>query len=51
MYAKSAAGLATCYIAALPFFERTIASDLLFSAILFGIFAAVERTSPAFARA
>jgi len=50
-YAKNAAGLATCYIAAIPFFERTIASDLLFSAIFFGVFAAVERASPAFARA
>ena len=50
-YAKTLTGLVTCYIAAIPFFERTIASDLLFSAIFFGVFAAVERTSPAFARA
>ncbi|HLJ74288.1 MAG TPA: DUF6580 family putative transport protein [Thermoanaerobaculia bacterium] len=50
-YAKTAAGLVTCYLAAIPFFERTVASDLLFSAIFFGVFAAVERTSPAFARA
>jgi hypothetical protein len=49
-YAKTLTGLVTCYIAAIPFFERTIASDLLFSAIFFGVFAAVERTSPAFAR-
>ena len=50
-YAKTFAGLITCYVAAIPYFERTIASDLLFSAIFFGVFAAVERTSPAFARA
>lgn len=49
-YAKTLTGLVTCYIAAIPFFGRTIASDLLFSAIFFGVFAAVERTSPAFAR-
>ena len=51
MYAKTLAGLITCYVAAIPYFERTIASDLLFSAIFFGVFAAVERTSPVFARA
>src|ERR1700737_2036270 len=38
-YAKTAAGLAACYIAAIPFFGNTLASDALYSAIFFGIFA------------
>ncbi|HJQ39825.1 MAG TPA: DUF6580 family putative transport protein [Thermoanaerobaculia bacterium] len=36
-------GLAACYAAAIPFFDRTLASDLLFSAIFFGAFALAER--------
>jgi hypothetical protein len=42
-YAKSAAGLAACYIAAIPYFGNTLASDALYSAIFFGTFAVVER--------
>lgn len=48
-YAKTAAGLVTCYVAAIPFFGNTLASDALFTAILFGAFAAVERRVPRFA--
>lgn len=36
MYPKTAAGLAACYIAAIPFFQNTLAGDLFFSAALFG---------------
>jgi uncharacterized membrane protein (UPF0136 family) len=36
MYAKSFRGLATCYVAALPFFRNTVAGDLVFSAAFFG---------------
>ena len=50
-YAKTAAGLVTCYVAAIPYFGNTIASDLLFSAIFFGAFALAERKIPAFAKA
>jgi hypothetical protein len=50
-YAKSVAGLMACYIAAIPFFGNTLASDLLYSALFFGIFALSERTFPIFARA
>ena len=50
-YAKTAAGLVTCYVAAIPYFGNTIASDLLFSAIFFGAFAIAERKIPAFAKA
>jgi hypothetical protein len=50
MYAKTAAGLIACYIAAIPFFGNTLASDLIFSALFFGIFTISERTIPMFAR-
>jgi hypothetical protein len=36
MYAKTFRGLATCYVAALPFFRNTVAGDLVFSAAFFG---------------
>ena len=45
-YAKTAAGLAACYIAAIPFFGNTLASDALYSAIFFGTFALVESYDP-----
>jgi hypothetical protein len=48
IYPKTAAGLAACYVAGLPYFGRTIASDLLFSAILFGSYGlAARRLVPA----
>jgi hypothetical protein len=37
-YAMSLNGLTACYLAALPFWGRTLAGDLLFSAALFGIY-------------
>jgi hypothetical protein len=37
MYPKTLAGLATCYTAALPFFRRGIAGDLVFTALMFGL--------------
>ena len=36
-YPKTLAGLTTAYAAAIPFFERELASNLVFSAILFGL--------------
>jgi uncharacterized protein DUF6580 len=42
-YAKSAAGLVACYIAAIPYFGNTLASDAIYAAIFFGTFAVVER--------
>lgn len=36
MYPLTLEGLATCYIAAIPFFRATLASNVLFSFILFG---------------
>jgi hypothetical protein len=36
-YARNLGGLLACFTAALPFFEKGLASDLLFSAIFFSI--------------
>jgi hypothetical protein len=41
MYPKTMGGLATAYAAGLPFFRNEIASDLFFSAVMFGIGALV----------
>ena len=43
MYARSLSGLLECYAAALPFWGRTLAGDLLFSGALFGIYALLAR--------
>ena len=40
-------GLAACYVAAIPFFQNTLAGDLFFTALLFGGFALAERMVPA----
>jgi hypothetical protein len=48
MYAKDATGLVACYVAALPFFGNTLASDAIFSALFFGIFWWAERAFPLF---
>jgi hypothetical protein len=43
-YPQTAAGLASCYVAAIPFFGYTLASDLLYTAVLFGLHAWLTRT-------
>lgn len=48
MYEKSLAGLAICYTAALPFFGNFLAGNIIFSAILFGVYFILERKSQAF---
>ncbi len=45
MYPLTAAGLATCYIVAIPFFGNTLASDLLYSGVLFGLYAWSRRAA------
>jgi hypothetical protein len=47
MYPKTAEGLAASYIAAIPFFQNSLAGDLFFTALLFGGFALAERWLPA----
>jgi hypothetical protein len=42
-YPRTLEGLVACYVAAIPYFERTLMSDLLFSAFFFGAFALAER--------
>jgi hypothetical protein len=57
-YPKTIEGLAACFTAALPFFRGTLEGDALYSLILFGGFALLERNvavlrapPPAFAAA
>ena len=45
-YPKTPSGLAACYVAAIPFFQNTLAGDLFFAALLFGGFAVLERRVP-----
>jgi hypothetical protein len=49
MYPATAAGLAACYVAAIPFFQNTIAADLFYATLLFGGFALAERFVPVLA--
>ncbi|HWC55415.1 MAG TPA: DUF6580 family putative transport protein [Sphingomicrobium sp.] len=46
MYPHTFAGLASCYVAAVPFFQNTVAGDLFYAALLFGGFAIAERLVP-----
>ena len=46
LYPPTIAGLAACYVAAIPFFQNTLAGDLFFSALLFGGFALLEQRLP-----
>jgi hypothetical protein len=46
-YPPTMAGLVACYVAAIPFFQNTVAGDLFFTALLFGGFALAERMIPA----
>jgi len=43
-YPRTAAGLASCYISAIPFFGWTLASDVLYTGVLFGLYAWLRRT-------
>lgn len=43
LYPRTWAGLADCYVAAIPFFRNTLFSSLLYSALLFGGLALAEK--------
>ena len=43
LYPRTLAGLAECYVLALPFFQHTVVGDLFYTAILFGGFVLLER--------
>lgn len=45
-YPRTWEGLVACYVAAIPFFQNTLAGDLFFTALLFGGFAFLERLVP-----
>jgi len=47
MYPRTLAGLEACYVAAIPFFQNTVAGDLFYSVLLFGGFALLEKAVPA----
>ena len=38
MYPKTWEGLIACYVAAIPFFQNTVAGDLMYTGALFGLF-------------
>ncbi len=46
LYPKSIGGLVACYVAAIPFFWNTLASDFVYSALLFGGLSFAERRWP-----
>lgn len=48
MYPLTFGGLAACYVAAIPFFQYTLAGDLFYAALLFGSFALIQTKVPAF---
>lgn len=45
-YPRTFSGLEGCFIAAIPFFQNTVAGDLFYSAVLFGGFYIAERVLP-----
>ena len=49
LYPNTWAGLADCYVAAIPFFRNTLVGDLVYSALLFGGLALAEKRRPALA--
>src|SRR5580693_5729651 len=46
-FPKTAGGLAACYVAGIPVFWNTLASDVFYAALLFGGMALAERRFPA----
>lgn len=44
-YAHTLSGLLACYVAAIPFFGNTLASDLLYSGLLFSLYAWSRRVA------
>ena len=49
LYPMTADGLLQAYIAGIPFFQNSLLGNLVFAALLFGGFAALQRTLPALA--
>lgn len=47
LYPKTAAGLAACFTAAIPFYWSTLAGDLIWTGVLFGAWEVIRRSRPA----
>ena len=45
-YPRTMAGFEACYVAAIPFFQNTIAGDLFYATLLFGGFRVAELLAP-----
>jgi hypothetical protein len=45
-YPRTLVGLEACYVAAIPFFQNTVAGDLFYAALLFGGFKVAELLLP-----
>jgi hypothetical protein len=45
-YPRTMAGLEACYVAAIPFFQNTVAGDLFYATLLFGGFKLLETLIP-----
>ena len=45
-YSRTLAGLEACFVAAIPFFQNTVAGDLFYAALLFGGFKVLELLMP-----
>ena len=45
-YPRTLAGLEACYVAAIPFFQNTVAGDLFYAALIFGGFKVAELLLP-----
>jgi hypothetical protein len=43
LYPKTLAGLGECFAAAVPFFKNTVAGDLLYTGLFFGLYALAVR--------
>ena len=46
LYPPTLVGLETCFVAAIPFFQNTLAGDLFYSVLLFGGFTIAETLAP-----
>ena len=46
MYPKDVGGLIACYVAGIPFFQNTMAGDLVYTAVMFGAFEWSARRFP-----
>lgn len=47
IYPPTLAGFEACYVAAIPFFQNTVAGDLFYATFLFGGFRIIELIAPA----